>query len=240
MTNQQEVSKLQIDRKPAAIALASLLVALIAMSFAGIFIRLSEGELSPNATIFNRCWIAFVVLGLWSLLNTAGQKRQEKLSLLSLDNHETREYNGSNVKHQEVYRRIDLALLVAAGTLFWSWNILWAWSIARTSVANSTLLHNMTSVFACLGGWLIWGRRIDSKFAMGMVLALGGAFALELKDLQVATDNFIGDTAALLSSIAYAGNIMLIETLREKLAAVTIVSHVVLRDRNCIELTHLP
>ncbi len=103
MTNQQEVSKLQIDRKPAVIALASLLVALIAMSFAGIFIRLSE----------------FVVLGLWSLLNTASQKRQEKLSLLSLDNHETREYNGSKVKHQKVYRRIDLALLVAAGTLFW-------------------------------------------------------------------------------------------------------------------------
>lgn len=199
ITNLSEIFKQQIDRQPKAIAIASLLVGLIAMSCAGIFIRLSEGELSPNATIFNRCWIAFVVLGLWFSLKRGGQKQQDR------------------------YTRNDLLLLVAAGTFFWSWNILWAWSLARTSVANSTLLHSMTSLFACLGGWLFWGRHIDSKFAMGLVLALGGTFALEFKDMQVATDNFIGDTVALLSSIAYAGNIMLIERLREKLAAGTII-----------------
>ncbi|NMG06650.1 hypothetical protein [Brasilonema sp. UFV-L1] len=51
-------------------AIASLSIGLIAISFAANFIKLSEYELSPNSTIFNRLWIASVVLSLWQGLMT--------------------------------------------------------------------------------------------------------------------------------------------------------------------------
>jgi hypothetical protein len=42
-------------------AIVSLSAALLAVSLAAIFIRLSEREIGPNATVFNRLWIATVV-----------------------------------------------------------------------------------------------------------------------------------------------------------------------------------
>ena len=206
MTNQIEFDEKIFLNPPAIKAIGALVVALIAISSAGIFTRLSEGELSPNATTFNRFWIAFLGLGLWLIIKTTARKLKENPPV-----------------KQHSYTIRDLVLLIAAGILFWGSNILWAWSLTRTSVANSTLLHNLTSLSTCLGGWLIWKRRIDNRFAIGMVLALGGASLLELKDFQIARENFIGDTAALLSSIAYAGNLMLIETLRDKFSTTTIV-----------------
>ncbi|MGL5062581.1 MAG: DMT family transporter, partial [Microcoleus sp.] len=52
-------------------AVISLLAALLAVSFAAIFIRFSEQEISPNATVFNRLWIATVVFGMWNGVGTA-------------------------------------------------------------------------------------------------------------------------------------------------------------------------
>lgn len=45
-------------------AIAKLCIALAAISFAPIFIRLSENELSATATVFNRLPIFLVVFGL--------------------------------------------------------------------------------------------------------------------------------------------------------------------------------
>lgn len=45
---------------PTTVAIASLVLSLVALSFSPILIRLSEGEIGPNATIFNRFWISTV------------------------------------------------------------------------------------------------------------------------------------------------------------------------------------
>jgi len=49
-------------------AIAALVGGMFVISFGPIFIRLGEGELGPNATIFNRFWLATVVFGLWNIL----------------------------------------------------------------------------------------------------------------------------------------------------------------------------
>jgi len=62
MTIELKPSQEQIEQTPGAIAqrlqgsigLISLFLAILALSFAAIFIRLSERELGPVATIFNR------------------------------------------------------------------------------------------------------------------------------------------------------------------------------------------
>ena len=62
------------------LAFLSLLLGVFILSFAAIFTRLAENELSPSATIFNRYYIATVVLFVWqavqSRINNSPQPNQ--------------------------------------------------------------------------------------------------------------------------------------------------------------------
>ena len=187
-------------------AIVSLSAALLAVSMAAIFIRLSEREISPNATVFNRLWIATAVFGLW---NGAGEVR--------------RRMSGNDVEVRSSYTLHDFILLTAVGVVSSASLGFWAWSLTQTNVANSTVLRNLTPLFTTLGGWLLLGRRFDSRFLVGLAVALGGAIAIGTDDLQTAGDNFLGDIAALLSAMFYAGNLLIAEHLRAKFPATTIL-----------------
>ncbi|MEG4282152.1 DMT family transporter [Microcoleus sp. A006_D1] len=188
-------------------AIVWLSAALLAVSLAAIFIRLSEREISPNATVFNRLWIATAVFGLW---NGAGEVRRR----LSGNDGEVRSAN---------YTLRDFMLLTAVGVVSSASLGFWAWSLTQTNVANSTVLRNLTPLFTTLGGWLLLGRRFDSRFLLGMAVALGGAIAIGMDDLHTAGDNFAGDIAALLSAVFYAANLLIAEHLRTKFPATTIL-----------------
>ncbi|MEO6861046.1 MAG: DMT family transporter [Microcoleus sp.] len=188
-------------------AIVSLSAALLAVSLAAIFIRLSEREIGPNATVFNRLWIATAVFGLW---NGAGEVRRR----LSGNDGEVRSTN---------YTLRDFMLLTAVGVVSSASLGFWAWSLTQTNVANSTVLRNLTPLFTTLGGWLLLGRRFDTRFLLGMAVALGGAIAIGMDDLQTAGDNFAGDIAALLSAVFYAANLLIAEHLRTKFPATTIL-----------------
>jgi len=188
-------------------AIVWLSAALLAVSLAAIFIRLSEREISPNATVFNRLWIATAVFGLW---NGAGAVR--------------RRMSGNDVEVRSTnYTLRDFMLLTAVGVVSSASLGFWAWSLTQTNVANSTVLRNLTPLFTTLGGWLLLGRRFDSRFLLGMAVALGGAIAIGMDDLQTAGDNFAGDIAALLSAMFYAANLLIAEHLRTKFPATTIL-----------------
>ncbi len=186
---------------PAMVAIAAILTAIVALSLAAIFIRLCEQELGPFATIFNRFWVAFLVLTLW-------QQCQNWRSPAS----------PFRLPHWQ-----DILLLLSAGLLFWGCLATWAWSLTCTGVANSTILHNLTPLFTTLGAWLLFKQRFDGRFLMGLVIAMGGAIALSLGDLHLGADNFVGDAAALLSAVFSAGNLMVIEKLRSRFTAPTII-----------------
>ncbi len=187
-------------------AIASLSAALLAVSLAAIFIRLSEREISPNATVFNRLWIATVVFGLW---NGAGAAR--------------RRMSGTEVEGRSNYTLQDVMLLTLVGVVSSASVGFWAWSLTQTNVANSTVLRNLTPLFTTLGGWLLLGRRFDNRFLVGLAVALSGAIAIGMDDLQAVRDNFVGDIAALLSAMFYAGNLLISEHLRTKFPATTIL-----------------
>lgn len=187
-------------------AIVSLSAALLAVSFAAIFIRLSEREISPNATIFNRLWIATVVFAVWNAVDAARRQMSDDVS---------------EVRSNYTVR--DVILLIAVGVVSSASLGFWAWSLTQTNVANSTVLRNLTPLFTTLGGWLLLGRRFDNRFLLGMTVALVGAVAIGIDDLQTAGDNLAGDIAALLSAIFYAGNLLIAEHLRTKFPATTIL-----------------
>ncbi|EGJ28649.1 MULTISPECIES: DMT family transporter [Moorena] len=176
-----------------------LVIALLALSITAILIRFSLQEISANATVFNRLWIATLVFGLWNGFSQVRTQTSQK-----------------NSEPQSGYKIVDILLLVGVAISHLSGRFLWTWSLTQTSVANSNVLGSITPFFATIGGWLVFKQRFDRRFLIGLLLALLGATTIQIEDLLKSSNNFIGDTAALASSVFYAVNFLLLEQLRTK------------------------
>ncbi|SRR5579883_88492 len=192
---------------PTTVAFIALVASLMALSFSPILIRVSEGELGPNATIFNRFWISTVALMLWNGITTT-----------------RRQLSHSEPKKSEIYTSRVILLLLGVGFVMFATLILWAWSLNQTSVANSTLMHNLAPLFTVLTGWLVWGKRFDSRFLLGMVVAIAGACLLAYHDFSSTTDQFQGDILALLSASFLGLYPLIVEELRTQLSPVVIMT----------------
>ena len=215
-TNKLELTKpesteLNIEKSSNVMAFILLSVALIALSFTAIFIKLSVREISANATVFNRLWIATIIFGLWNGIN---ELRTKKLTDQKLDD---------QIIPKEPYQLRDIILLVAVAVVHVVGRGLWSWSLTQTTAANATVLSNLPPLFTTLGAWLILGKTFNRRFVIGMVIALAGAFTLGLDDffwsenLVISQKAIIGDAAALLSSVFYAASFLMIERLRTRL-----------------------
>ncbi|MFB2644692.1 DMT family transporter [Raphidiopsis sp. BLCC-F218] len=184
------------------LAFSSLLLGVFILSFAAIFTRIAENELSPSATVFNRYYIATVVLVPWQIIQLRINNSSEPNQVIKLQ---------------------DWAIFVLSSILGTSAIFLWASSLTQTSVANSNLLHNVTPIFAVLGGWLFLGQSFDYKFLLGMLLAIIGVFIISFGDFHSAVNSLYGDSLALLSAVFYALNYLVREKLRSKFSASTIL-----------------
>lgn len=220
MNYQLKLPRLQLPLSLPIDSLAALIAGAICFSFSPIFIRLSEGEIGPNATVFNRFWIATVAFGVLSQL-LAVYHREEN----------------TQPKEQKPHRTFDgnSLLLIADGIVLSIGLILWAWSLTQTSIANSTMMHNLTPLFTVLGGWLVLGKIFDRRFLIGMFVAIAGAILLEVNDLLVlckdevlcrglVTKSLLGDLAALLSAVFFGIHPLIVEQLRTKFNSITIMT----------------
>lgn len=188
------------------IALILLSVALIALACSPIFTKLSEVEISPSATIFNRLWIATLVLTFWQNNDDAPKLTSEtQLDKLSpwLDR--------------------QRALLILASVAATTSALCWAWSLSQTSVASSTVLRSFTPLFIVLGGWLVLKQQCDRQFFVGMLLAMVGGITIGWDDLQLGSEYLWGDSIALLSAALHGINLLAIGYLREQLNTRTIL-----------------
>jgi len=183
-------------------AIAAIALSLIILAIAPIFIKLLEGEIGTNATIFNRLWGAAIIFGFWSGLSRIKSQK-------------------SNSSKET--RKKDYLLLLLAGFLFWASQTSWAWSLPRTSVAISELLHNFTPIFVILGGWLVGRQRFNIQFLLGTALSIIGSCLIGIEHLSHSSDRIQGDLAALLSAAFLGGYMLVGETLCYKLSTVTIM-----------------
>ena len=185
-------------------ALVTLCIALLAVSFAPIFIRLSETELGANGTVFNRMLIFVVVFG--TLRGIRQSLIQEKDSPLF-----------------PPFLLQQWILLVVVGIISIISLGLWALSLEYTTVAKSMLLNNMTPAFTSFGAWLFLGKRFDGKFIAGVTIALCGAMVLGIEDLNSSEANLLGDIYALLSAVFLGAYFLVVEKLRDRFCATTIL-----------------
>lgn len=225
----ERISLESVGKSPTVTALVSLFVALVALSFAAIFIRLSELEISSNATIFNRLWIATLFFGLWNSTKKQIQAEDSKNSSSSPFKLNRRYLNFfRDTAHQSSIgynspAQQDLGLLILMGVASSISIILWSWSLTQTSVANSTVLRNLTPVFTTLWGWLLLKKSFDIRFLAGITIAFVGAIAIGISDFSVSIEQIIGDGAALLAAMFYSIYLLTTEQLRSRFSTATIL-----------------
>lgn len=115
-------------------------------------------------------------------------------------------------------------ITVAAPGLFLGAELaVWHISLHMTSVANATLLVNMTPIFTTLFGWAALGRRVSRLFGVGLGLATLGVVVLKSGPSSAAGGSLAGDAVALLAAMIYAGYFLLLGHARQSFAATTIM-----------------
>ena len=113
----------------------------------------------------------------------------------------------------------DLGWLLGAGVLFGIELNLWAFALMQTTIANATLLTNMTPVFAAAFGWIVFKERLGLGALAGGAIALVGAVTLALARARTgagpadAHAGWIGDALALTAAVGYAGYLLFVRAL---------------------------
>ena len=179
-------------------AFLALLLGGISVGCAPILVRLSE--VGPSATAFWRVSLALVPLGLFAALlrgRTDASAIPETL----------REW-----------------LIVSAPGIFLGIELIaWHEALYKTSVANATLLVNLTPVFTALFGWVLFKQTIERAFIAGTALAIVGVVLLVGSGWAQGKGALSGDAIALGAAVIYAGYFMSLGYARRRFSSAVVM-----------------
>ncbi len=191
-------------------SLFALFAGAIFIALSPIWVRVSE--VGPTASAFWRVCLAVPLL--WILFFSLKTKETKSLST-------------------------QWPLLLVAGVAFAGDLAFWHWAIQYTSVANSTLLANLASLFVTLAAWLLWRQRPSGLFLAGLGLALLGVALLVRASLAGSSGTsptaLLGDAFGVVTAMFYAWYLLSVKGLRERgagtlglMAATTTITAVIL------------
>ena len=167
-------------------ALPALLLGATCIALSPIFVRLSEA--GPTATAFWRTALALPAL--WPLFLAERPAARPAAA--------------------------PRLLLAAAGLAFAGDLAFWHASIGLTSVANSTLLANLASLFVTLAAWLFFRQRPTGVFLLGLGLALAGVALLVHSSVRFASGAMLGDACGVVTALFYAAYLLAVKALRDR------------------------
>jgi len=168
-------------------ALGALLLGATCIALSPIFVRVSEA--GPTATAFWRVALAVAPLWLLDALRRGEAARTD---------------------------RVKWPLLFAAGVAFAGDLGFWHTSIKLTSVANSTLLANLASLFVTLVAWIFLGERPKRLFLAGLAASLAGVALLLDASLELSGTALIGDALGVVTAVFYAAYLLAVKGLRDR------------------------
>ncbi|NES86550.1 MAG: DMT family transporter [Moorea sp. SIO1G6] len=206
MSNPLEKPQQKSEITTTTLAFFALILAVVSLSMAGLFIRLSQREIGSIAIAFNRLWIATLAFGLLNGINSISTYPENSKS-----------------QKQKTYTLGRIGLLLSAATVASVSLLMWNWSLAQTNVANATLMRNFNAMFTPLLGWILFGQRYDRKFLIGMVVAIAGIITIGLEDVKISLSHLQGDIEALMSALGISVFLLIVEQLRSRFSTTTIM-----------------
>jgi drug/metabolite transporter (DMT)-like permease len=172
------------------LALAGLFAGATCIALSPIWVRVSD--VGPTVSAFWR--VALAVPLLWILL-------------------------AASRKGAPPARAPHRGYLLAAGVAFAGDLAFWHWSIQYTSVANSTLLANLATIFVTLAAWLLWKQRPTRLFLAGLGAALVGVGLLVRSSLSFSATALLGDALGVVTAMFYAWYLLSVKEVRDRGAA---------------------
>ena len=173
------------------LSLFALFAGAIFIALSPIWVRVSE--VGPTASAFWRVSLAVPLL--WILF-------------FSLKTNETLGF------------RTQRIALLFAGIAFAGDLAFWHWSVKYTSVANSTLLANLASIFVTLAAWILWKQRPSGLFLAGLAAALFGVALLVQTSLAgsagASPSALLGDGLGVVTAMFYAWYLLSVKGLRDR------------------------
>lgn len=152
-----------------------LAVGIAAISFSGIFVRLSDAPVSVMAMY--RLLLTNIILLPFMLKFRPAIRRAS-------------------------FR--DWTLTGLSGICLGVHYLLWMNSLRLTSVASSTVILSLQPIIVLIGAFWLFKERTTGKAIAGMSVAIGGTLLIGWGDLQVAGDALTGDLLSLAGTFAIA------------------------------------
>lgn len=210
---------------PKVTAILALLLAQCAIAIGVFFIKISVSEIGALGTIFNRCWMAGIVFFIWHWVEVVASKSA----------HPKAENLSRPVSHlwKDTINREDgdstarvILLLLLTGIVWAACLVLWGVSLQHTNIANSTLMHDLSPLFAAILGWFVFNHRFSRQFLMAVGITLLGVVTVGFEDLNIDLNHLLGDGLGLLSAILLALYCLLVQHLRSQLSFTVILQWV--------------
>lgn len=178
-----------------ALPLAVLLLGAVTIGFAPILVRLTET--GPAAGGFWRLVFAMPLLLVMHLA-----------------------VRGGNADRSGQGMRLGLL----AGLLFAGDLACWHYGIAMTSVANATVLANLSPIVVALSAWWLLAERPRPVFALGVLVGVAGASGMALfADHTQRPDSFAGDALSAATALWYGLYMLAVNAARRFVTAATVM-----------------
>jgi len=100
---------------------------------------------------------------------------------------------------------------------------LWNTSLFHTTVANASILGNITPLWVCIAAWWLFHEHLNQRFWMGLLVIFLGVFLITSGEALLHPHLGIGDMMALSSSIFSAAYILIMWWGRQYLDSLTYV-----------------
>ena len=176
-------------------------------AFAPILVRLSE--IGPSETAFYRFLLASPLYWAIALAVQGGDR-------------------GARHAGNEKPSGVRSYLLMAMAGAFLAGDMsVWHYSILMTTVANASLLLNVTPVFVVVGGWFLFRQRVTGTFMLGLTVAMAGVVVLSGASLALSRTHLVGDLLGVLTAVFYAAYQLTIQRLRRRFSTITIMVYAI-------------
>ncbi len=185
------------------LALAALVVGALAIGFSGVLARISET--GPSATGFWRMLPVLPIFWFWVWRQNRAANGGERPAPPPLSWH-------------------DRKTLILAGLFFAIDIAFWHWSVQFTTIANATLLSNLTPVVVALASVLLFKEQLGGRFYLGLALAVIGAALLAGASFETGGGKLTGDILAVITAVFYGAYLLVVGRLRGRLSTAVIMA----------------
>ena len=113
--------------------------------------------------------------------------------------------------------------MILAGLFFAADMSFWHYGLVMTSVANATVLCNLTPVVVTLFGWVVFKEAPGRLFMLALGLAMGGAVAMALgANGAQGTNPLLGDLLSVSVTFWYSGYFLAVKAARARAGAMQV------------------